>query len=377
MITLRHPKLFLFALGWIVTGCASGGRVARVISSPAEQVAEQRARAVARQAFAAEAAARYPEGDYLTGIGESDASASMAELRAVTNAAAAIRSAVERTFQVSESAAYRNRAGFVDSKIRDQIQLHVQTDLAGAIRARSAETRNAAGTWMAVAAGRRGDLDAVLVEKANGSIERLALAYRRTVAARTPLESVAASCRIPRLEAEVDLRSQERLAVSGRTFWTEELLSVRKKARKRIAAARSALRIVVEDRGRSSGLDPAAALTRELSRQGNPASLARGTTCSPDSVVVTPSIRHDCRPTTLGGTSCRLELRLAGRLCGQGDDLFVVIREATGIDSRGEPRAQRAAARRVDLDGAVVDAAREARDLVAGRCATRGDANAG
>ena len=354
-------------------GCSGHGAGAGKAgaNSRVHDVSEERARSTARQAFAAEIADHFPDAEYITGIGESDRSASIAEMRAVSNAAAAIRSSIERSFRVAETGAFRNGEGSIDTETVDTIVFQVQTDLAGVIRAVPSLTRNTDHGWLAVAAVRREDLDVVQVERVRGLIERLVAMYQDAIDAATELEVVALACRMGALEAELDLRSQERWAVSRRSFWTQELQSRRDAARRRYAEARAAQRVVVRGTGSLGGIDPGTAIVRKLTSASARFLVLRGAVCPSGAVVLAPTLRRACDSTSLGATTCTLTLRVAGRVCGQSGLRFSVIREATASDSRGEERAAKAAARKMDVEGVAEDAAREARDLVEGRCSSK------
>ena len=227
---LRSVGRLLAAVAIVSLGCSGhGARAGKAgANSRGHDVSEERVQSTARQAFAAEVAARFPDAEYITGIGESDRSASIAEMRAVSNAAAVIRSSIERSFRVAETGEFRNGEGSLDTETVDTIAFQVQTDLAGVIRAVPSQTHKTDQGWIAVAAVRREDLDAVQVERVRGLIERLVAVYQDALDAATELEVVAPACRMgpSRLNSTCEARSDGRsvAGVSGRRIFNPGVL---------------------------------------------------------------------------------------------------------------------------------------------------------
>jgi hypothetical protein len=343
-------------LALLVAGCSGPGAAAGAVPA-----------AGGRDAFVREAQLRWPEAEFILGIGESDASAELAEARAVSDAAAAIRSRVARNFRSVEEGAFRGGVGRVESRVVDEVQQQVETDAGALIRPRHEHTRRVDGTWLAVAVAPRDALDARYTEEARPLLDRLDRAYGQVLGAGGWLAAAPAWCEVPPLEAELERKSLERWAVSRRTLWPPELLERSRAAHARRQQAQAGVRVAVVRPGRPGDPDPSDALVERLRGAGWSATAGADGPCPAGGLQLRTELAGSCQRTSLGAHACQVSLQVVGRACGDPATLFAVSRQAQATDSRDAERARRSAARKLDL-GAVADAAAERALATLGDC---------
>ncbi len=320
-----------------------------------------------RETFVTEVRQRFPESQFIVGVGESDLSAAGAESRAVADVAAAIRSSVERTFRAVEQGSFGPGVARVDLRTLDEIQQKVETTAGAHIHPRRELTRRIGGGWLAAATASRAELDARYVTEAGPLTSRLSTAQDRILSSRSWIEGAPAWCEIRPLEARIQLLSQERLAVSGKVLWTPELQERSRQVGAVHGAARSTLRVNVMRLPDGGEEDPSDRVVKAVRKAGWEAGTAGEASCSPGGLILQPVLSRECRRTAIGLQNCEVALRIEGRACDGGKLLFTASRSATGSDSRDAARAERAARKKLEVAAVADDAA--ARTLgVLGEC---------
>lgn len=326
-------------------------------SAPAKPATAVAASAAEREGFIREMNARYPRAEYLVGIGESDTSAAIAESRAIVDAAAGIRSSLKANLTAIEEGIARDGAGQVNTRVVDEILQQVETDAGAFILPRRDHTRRGSAVWFAVAVGKRAELDAKYVEEARSSVERLGHSYEQVVSAPTWIAAAPAWCELESLEAELQRRSIERRAVSGKSLWPPaELERARSDAHARHDAARASIHVSVARLTEAPEADPADAIVGALRASGWSASVATTTSCAEGGLLLRPNVSQACRHSSLGIEVCKVALEIQGRSCGNSSALFALSQEAQATDSYDPDRAVRNARKKL----AVKQAAQEA-----------------
>lgn len=309
-----------------------------------------------RQSFVREMERRFPSSDYIVGIGESDVSADSAESRAVTDAASAIRSSVERTFTALEMGTFAAGVGKIDTRTLDEITRKVETDAGAYLRPVRELTRKGSGGWLAVASASRGDLDAKYVEDARLLRSRLFAAQDRILQAQAWLEAAPGWCEVQDLEARLQLLSRERLVVTGQVLWTPELQERSRKVHQAKSQAKASVKVSVVRLQAASDADPSDYIVKALRGSGWSAASSTGPACADGGLVLRSVLTRDCRHSSLGIELCDVSLSIEGQTCDSPSALFTSSRTAKGSDSQDPARAERAARRRLEVEAAAMEA---------------------
>ncbi len=339
----------------VVLGGACAGGSAE-LGAPSSKGRSEPVTIPERQAFVREMGQKFPASGFLVGIGESDASAEGAESRAIADAAAAIRSSVERTFSAEETGTFGGGVGKIDTRTLDQIKQKVETDAGAYIRPRRELTRRTSGGWLAVAVASRDELDAKYVEDARSISSRLFAVQDRILSARSWFEAAPAWCEVQDLEAKLQLLSQERLVVSGKVLWTPELQERSRKVHAVRSQAKASTKVSVLRLQPATEADPSDLIVKALRALGWAASSATGASCGDGGLLLKPSLTRDCRHSSLGIELCDVTLHIEGQACGSSSALFTSSRTARGTDSQDPARAERAARKKLEVKEAAQDA---------------------
>jgi hypothetical protein len=362
----RRPLLAGAALAaFALLACAGPAAAPRAAAAPRRSDGT-------RETVLQSASLRFPEEQFIVGFGEGDGPAA-AEQAAQNDAAAQIRSTISSNASRSLSAVTTGAGEQITKEFVERTVVQVVSDAGAFIRPKRELTRQAGdGTWYAVAAADRRELDQKYVDEGR----QLEIRFRELAAqvrgARSWLDAARPYCDLKALADAVDRKDLERYMVSRARLWTPELQAMRGEAVRAHQAAKGRLRITVARPTEALRTDPADAIVGSMT--GWSATAASAASCAGEGVLVAPTVDAQCRSTQLGIVLCRASLRVEARACGSEASIFTVTTapvEAT--DSREQERARANVLRRLGAQEVVAPAAQEAvgklRAILGERCA--------
>lgn len=291
---------------------------------------------------------RFPEGEFIVGIGSGD-NAEQAELRAASDAAARIRSEISSNIEVVESS---DQSGYA-SAARATVVQKANTELGALIRpVRELGRRLADGSFLAVAVASRAELDEHYAALLNPLFERLLSTWSRALNAGegAPQAASLALCEAEALEKEVASRDLERRLVTRNTVWTEESLQTRQSAAQLRDRLKGQSEIQVLQSTDSSSQQLIDSVLRSMREQGYVAKMVDRPACkSKSTLVLRVDLAKSCSDSAIG---VRCEARMDSRVerCQGGGVLFEITSEsARAHHANDRERASARATQNIDL----------------------------